>query len=113
MFTTKKKAVDKYDGFTYEIKPGEANLYQLIPATGKFTMVGLINKYISNGAAEEKRVGDDICIWEMKADGDFRFIAEEDGVKVTSSTGKVNLIREGKLCTVKNVKAGEVLVCRK
>lgn len=72
-----------------------------------------INKYISNGAAEEKRVGDDICIWEMKADGDFRFIAEEDGVKVTSSTGKVNLIREGKLCTVKNVKAGEVLVCRK
>lgn len=36
-------------------------------------MVGLINKYISNGVAEEKRVGDDICIWEMKADGDFRF----------------------------------------
>ena len=113
VYDHKKKAVDKYDGFTYEIKPGEANLYQLIPATGKFTMVGLINKYISNGVAEEKRVGDDICIWEMKADGDFRFIAEEDGVKVTSSTGKVNLIREGKLCMVKNVKAGEVLVCRK
>ena len=113
VYDHKKKAVDKYDGFTCEIKPGEANLYQLIPATGKFTMVGLINKYISNGVAEEKRVGDDICLWEMKADGDFRFIAEEDGVKVTSSTGKVNLIREGKLCTVKNVKAGEVLVCRK
>ena len=38
---------------------------------------------------------------------------KEDGVKVTSSTGKVNLIREGKLCTVKNVKPGEVLVCQK
>lgn len=29
VYDHKKKAVDKYDGFTYEIKPGEANLYQL------------------------------------------------------------------------------------
>lgn len=113
VYDHKRKTVRTYDGFFYEINPGEANLYQLIPATGKLNRVGLVNKYISNGAIEEKRVGDDTWIWEMKADGDFQFIAEEDGVNVESSTGKVNLIQEGMLYTVKNVKDGEILVCRK
>ena len=113
VYDHKRKTVEKYDGFTYEIQPGEASLYQLIPVTGKVNMVGLVNKYISSGAVEEKRVGDDTWIWEMKASGDFQFISEEGEVKVKSSTGKMKLIQEGKLYTVKDVKAGEILVCGK
>lgn len=114
------KKVSGYEdgkGFFYHITPGEAALYQLIPAAEGVTVIGMTDKYISAaGIQKTERLGRRVLIWPA-CGGELSFLTDRREIQVICHGGRVEegdffvprYRRAGSLVTIARVEKGMVV----
>jgi len=84
------KLMDKNERFQIEVEPDGAKLFLLLPQTGEFTILGMIEKYLSFAAIEQVEKFDSELLIKIPQSGTFVFLTQNaisditmDGVSVT------------------------------
>jgi hypothetical protein len=111
--------IEKYDrerGFSYTLSPGEARLFQFIPAKGPVCVIGMTDKYISGAGVQEIRMFEDSCVLQTRCGGTLSLVSERSRIRQVmirrQKTGicmEADWLQEGLIIRIGDLQAGDVV----